>query len=250
MPLYKAAKEIDAKYYPDVAEAGNLQTAISRGLTNIGSQLIATSTTEDFIPYARVEMKARSSQIYIAEEQRLFLFDFWSKGVLFGNGSADDILKVCQAVHIWVSEQPSIEEMSSRFDFFSPTEEGKAHEAGTIIEFQWQRLLASWSSEEHRLSNPEFSPLPLIVEAMKHIELRQLYPYTSVTRLRFSRTTGFPFTTDCPFAEPIGNNQFRVHSPASHAVIGEGTVEEAIEMIIRHLPENYGAAINGTAKDL
>ncbi len=245
----KASKEIDAKYYPDIAEAGNLQTGISKSLASNGSHLIATSTTEDFIPYAMVEMGNRSSQIYLADGQRLFLFDFWSEGVLFGDGSSDDLSNVTRAIHVWISEKPSIEEMMKAFNFFSPTEEGKAQEAGTITEFQWQRLLALWTTERQSVSGVDLSPKALIEEAMKHAELRQLYPFTSLAKLCFSRTTGFPFTRDCPSAESIGNNQFRVYAPASREVIGEGTAEEAVEIIIKHLPENCGPAISGTADD-
>ena len=51
MSLHIAAKEIDAKYYPDVANVGDLQTAISKSLADNGSQLIAASTSKNFIPY-------------------------------------------------------------------------------------------------------------------------------------------------------------------------------------------------------
>src|SRR5687768_8531994 len=157
MSLHKALKEVDAKYYPDVAQAGNLQTAISNSLANISSQLVATSA-ENFIPYARIKMGTRSSQIYLAEGQRLFLFDFWHEGVLFGNGSDNDISNVARAIHFWVSEKPTIDKMSEAFKFFSPTEEGKAQETGILTEFQWQRLLASWTNEEQIASNANPSP--------------------------------------------------------------------------------------------
>src|SRR6185503_9104919 len=100
------------------------------------------------------------------------------------------------------------------------------------------------------------SPLPLIEAAMQQPELRQLFPFTSLYSLHFSRTTGFPFTNDCPYAVPIENSRFRVYKPrgedftAMGETIGEGDVTEAIAMLVSNLPPDCGPAVEGTAKDL
>ncbi len=159
----------------------------------------------------------------------------------------------------------------------------KVAEARVYVEHQWKSLLESWKMQQNpfrirsrkRLasflfslnlqekmrflegyftyllrSNKKYSPIPVIEAAMKRPELRQLSPYTSLNRLCFSRTTDYPFTNDCPMIEPQGNGKYRVYMPVTHEVIGEGTAEQAVEMVINHLPPNCGPAVNGAADDL
>lgn len=283
MPLHEVLKEIDATLYPDIASAGSLDGAVSKSLADIGSGLVAsTIPVEQFMPYAHVEDGPRFSQVYIAGGQRLFLFDFWSEGIMFGSGSSPELSDVARTIHSWIVDKATIEKMLSLFAFFSPTESGKAHEAGTYVEEQWKGLIESWKAmespfrirsrkqllsflfslsliEKFRLvkgyftyptqNTKKYSPLPLIKAAMKRPELRQLFPYTSLTQLCFSRTTGYPFTNDCPVIVPQGDGRYFVCMPNSQEFIGEGTVDEVIEMAVRHLPPNCGPAINGTADD-
>jgi hypothetical protein len=283
MPLVEVLKKIDATLYPDILKAGSLAVAISKSLSDVGSNLLADATeVNEFMPYARVEVGSRFSQIHLAGGRRLFLVDFWSEGVMFGNASADNLVDIARALHAWIAEKASIEKMSTLFKFFSPSEAGKAHETGVYVEHQWKSLLETWIAGQNPFkirnrkqlsrflfslnlqqkiryingyfdylihSNRKYTPIPLIKAAMKKPELRQLFPYTSLTRLCFSRTTGYPFTHDCPFIEPQGNRRYRVCMPASQEVIGEGTVDEVIDIVIKHLPENCGPAVSGTADD-
>jgi hypothetical protein len=213
--------------------------------------------------------------------QRLFLTDFWSQGVMFGNASSDNLSDIARAIHIWIAEKSSIERMSTLFKFFSPTEDGIAHEAGKYVEHRWKSLLESWKTRENPFkirnhqelsyflslnlqqqlrfvkayffyrshSNKKYSPIPLIEAAMKRSELRQLFPFTSLNALCFSRTTGYPFTSDCPAVEPRGNDTYVVYAPGSLDIIGEGAIDEVMEIAIKHLPPNCGAAVHGTAND-
>lgn len=250
MHLHEVLKEIDTTLYPDIAKAGSISVAISKGLSDIGSTLIADATeVNDFMPYALVEEGPRFSQIHIAGGQRLFLFDFWSEGVMFGNASSDNILNVAQAIHAWIVDNASIEKMSALFNFFSPTESGKAHEAGVYVEHQWQSLLEGWREREKTFGEPDRTPTLLIESAMKRPELRRLFPFTSLISLCFSRTTGYPFTKDCPRIEPQGGGIYWVYASNSFEILGKGTVEEAPDILIEHLPPNCGPAVNGTADD-
>lgn len=283
MPLHEVLKEIDSSLYPDIAKAGSLDVAISKSLSDAGSNLVADGTeVNKFMPYARVEDGSRFSQIHIAGGQRLFLFDFWSEGVVFGNASSDDISDVARSIHAWIADKLSIEKMSALFTFFSPSESGKAHEAGIYVEQKWQSLLETWKISENPFkirsrkglfsflfsltlqqkmrflngyffylfhSNKKRSPIPLIKAAMKRPELRKLFPFTSLNALCFSRTTGYPFTHDCPSVVSQENGKYCVYAPSSNEIIGEGTIDEVMEIVIKHLPPNCDAAVNGTADD-
>lgn len=167
--------------------------------------------------------------------------------MLFAKGSTDNLSDVAQAIYVWIKEIASIQTMQIRFKFFAPTEAGKAHKAGTYVEYKWQVLKAYWEETEKYMQESFPSPTPLIEAAMQRPELRMLFPFTSHNELCFSRTTGFPFTThDCPHAIPLGNGRFRAYSAK---FIGEGTINEVIEMLVNHLPPNCGPAVNGPAYD-
>ena len=250
MPLHEALKEIDKTFYPDISQAGSLDIAISKSLSDLGSNLTASGTEVDkFICYARVEEGTRFSQIYIAAEQRLFLFDFWHEGVMYGNASCENILDVARSIHAWITDKLPLEKMSSAFGFFTPSEDGKAHEAGIFVEHQWQSLLENWRVMEKTFSNPDRTPTRLIEAAMKRPELRRLFPFTSLISLCFSRTTGYPFTRDCPRIEPQENHIYWVYAPTSFEILGKGNIEEVLDILIAHLPPNCSAAVNGTADD-
>ena len=282
MPFVEVLKEVDATLYPDIVEAGSINAAISKCLSDIGSHLVAgESPVNKFMPYVRVVEGSRSSQTQLSSGQRLFLTNFWSEGVMFGNASSDNLADIARAIHAWIAEKSSIEKMSVLFKFFSPTEGGKAHEAGNYVELHWKSLLETWKFSQNPFKirsikglrsflsmnllhktrfingyftyifhgNYKFSPIPLIKAAMKRPELRQLFPFTSLNTLCFSRTTGYPFTMDCPSVASQGNGKYCVYAPSSHEIIGEGTIDEVIEIVIKNLPPNCGAAINGTADD-
>jgi hypothetical protein len=246
-------KQINVDLYPELGAAGSLSNALDQALADVGSRLHAIAEV-NFIPCARAAEGSRFCQMYIAAHERLFMFDFWAKGVTYGKGSSSSLSDAAQAIHFWIIEQPNITQMQARFSFFIPEEQGIAHDAGRAVEHKWGRLLKTWRLRADAKPDAP-SPLPLIEAAMKQPELAQLFPFTSMNSLHFSRTTGYPFTSDCPCAIPIGNNRFRAYKARSAEermakVIGEGTAEEVVAMLVAHLPPNCGPAVDGTADDL
>ena len=256
------SKHLNETLYPDLVEAGGLAQALAQALSLMGDELTASSITiPGFIPNARVGRGDRFSQVHIAAEKRLFTFDFWFEGICCGHGATDDINEIARAIRAWNLEESKIAVMREQFSFFAPTGKGEAHEDGSLVAFQWEEMLRIWT--EH---DSDFSPRPLIEAAMQRPELRQLFPYTSLHNLCFSRTTGYPFTCDCPHAVALGGGLFRAHSAkyevvtrsfegreyrvAEHEILGEGTVEEVLDLLVANLPPNCGPAVNGTAEDV
>jgi hypothetical protein len=247
--------ETNPDLYPEIVAAGSLSKALDQAFSEIGSSLDAASTGT-FIAYARTAAGSRSCQMFIAAHNRLFIFDFWARGVIYGSGSSSSLKDAAQAIHFWIIEQPNIAQMQSRFSFFTPDPQAIPHEAGQAVEYKWGSLLKTWRVRAK--ANPDaMSPLPLIEAAMKQPQLAQLFPFTSMNTLHFSRTTGYPFTNDCPFAIPIGNGRFRVYKTSVGVgdeekrgeVIGEGSAEEVVAMLVANLPPDCGPAVDGTADD-
>ncbi|AUY54370.1 hypothetical protein EH183_21530 [Streptomyces sp. CB01881] len=91
----------------------------------------------------------------------------------------------------------------------------------------------------------------LVEAAHAEPKLRQLYPFTSHWSLHFTTCTGYPFTWVVPFVDPLRDGRYRVCGPDRGTVIGEAdTAEQAIALVISHLPTSIGPAVAGTARDL
>ena len=253
------SKSLGEALYPDLIEAGGLHGGITRALRSAGSSLEAT-TVAGFIPYARVEQGSRFIQIYAAAERRLFILEFWFEGTVYGKGSTPDVGEAAGSAHAWVLEEPKIAEMRERFSFFTPTEDGRAHEGGYLLEHRWESLLRRWKENDPY----PYSPRPLIQAAMLRPELRRLFPFTSLNTLRFSRTS-HPLTGGCPSAVSLGGGLYRAYSAkpkmvtrrrkgeeyqkVEPVILGEGTVEEVLDLLIDNLPPECETAVNGTAGD-
>jgi len=267
MSYRELAKQVSKDLYPDLVSAGGLVAALREALGKLPS-LLAVDPEQPLIPlpFARVACESRFSQVLIAANERLFVVDFWSDGVCYGRAAFMSLTEAAYAINLWISETATIATMEARVNTFEPTAEGRSHEGGRAVDHQWESLLKRWIGIDERTGRSAESPTALIEVASKRPELRQLFPFTSLATLCFSRTTGYPFTDDCPHAVSIGNGRFRAYSPtyrtvrltsggidynkAIYEVIGEGTAEEVVQMLVDNLPPNCGPAVNGTAEDL
>jgi hypothetical protein len=116
--------------------------------------------------------------------------------------------------------------------------------------------------EEARLMEKRGKPrsimselIPLVSEAAKRPELRQLMPFTSLFWLCLSRTTMYPWVTVNCTAHPIGDGRFRITNGTwginanGDRILGEGDAVKAAEILAANLPPNCGPAIHGTAEE-
>jgi hypothetical protein len=258
-----------SSFYSDVAPAGGLGPAIQSQLKAIGSPLCMEKLDPDFaglFPFAweRVEQKQRSSQITIAKHKRLFMLDFWDRGVCLAQGSTLLLPKVAEVIHAWIAEEVSTGELRRRFPFVGVESKAEFHEQGTAaeVERQWQALLSRVRSDQY-----ESELIVLVEKAMEVPVLRRLFHYTSLSSLCFSRCTGYPFSGDYPSACPSSRAIMQGYLTPEQRValapekpytvadskgrfLGQGDAEEAIALIVRHLPPDSGPAVQGTADDL
>ena len=260
--------EDQSSLYSDVTEAGGLGPAIQTQLKAIGSPLCVTKEAPELaglFPFAweRVEQKQRSSQISIAKHKRLFMLDFWDRGVCLAHGSTPLLPKIAEAINAWIAKEVSTGELQQQFPFVGVEPKAESHEQGAAaeVEQKWQALYSHFKSDESKLALA-----PLIERVMEVPVLRRLFPFTSLDSLCFSRCTGYPFSGDCPsvcsthfrFApRPTPGQRATFGPPRPYTVadskgifLGEGDVAEAIELIVQHLPPNCGPASQGTADDL
>jgi hypothetical protein len=231
-----------------------LEEAIRKALAEVPADLTIDSTGS---AWAAVRRYPRSLQVsrsipVVEGGQSDFLLDFWMQGVVYGTGIVAGFNDVVASIVAFLIERAAIRTMASRFIWFEPRSSGEAHERGAA-EFVSQM----WSDLERRVTGQDLLEplraslnLVLIVrEAANRPELRQLRPFTSHFSLCFSRTTGYPFSRDCPHAYPIGSGLYRVTSADGSVVIDGVDAIQTVDALVADLPPNCGPAIHGTAED-
>jgi Family of unknown function (DUF6193) len=257
-----------SSFYSDVTGAGGLSPAIQAQLEAIGSPLCMKRADPDFnglfpFEWEVVKQKHRFSQIMIAKHQRLFMLDFWDRGICLAHGSTPLLPKVAEVIHVWVAEGVSTGVLQRRFPFVGVESSADSHEQGAAaeVEQKWQALYSHVKSDESKVALT-----PLVERAMEVPVLRRLFPFTSLDWLCFSRCTGYPFSGDCPSAcstrfrfaprltpgqrEALGPPRPYTVADSKGNFLGEGDLAEVVELIIQHLPPNCGPAVQGTADDL
>lgn len=239
--LMDVAKET-SDLYPDVIAAGGLSNALQSALEKIGSTLVVKELDKryNFVAYARVEGRACFSQVYIAADERCFLFDFWKKGVCLAHGRTPDLGVMSQAIDRWISGNVGTANLIAAFPFVKAEDAAPAFESENEVEHRWQSYLKG---------NTHPVLLELVKYAATRPELRMLFPYTSMYTLCFSRCTGYPYSGDLPHIEPVEDGKYQV-SDRSLRVLGIGNIEEVVSIMIENLPAGCGPAVPGTAEDL
>ncbi|MEU0563630.1 DUF6193 family natural product biosynthesis protein [Dactylosporangium sp. NPDC006015] len=110
-----------------------------------------------------------------------------------------------------------------------------AESADALIEAGWREV-----REDGRL-RPE-----LVEAAYAEPRLQQLFPWTGMGELHFSRCTEIPFTWDVPYIEPVVGGTYRVSGPSRSETVGPAaTAHEAVAMVVDRLPPGTGPAFVG-----
>jgi hypothetical protein len=247
------AKTVDTALYPDVATAGGLGGAITGELNRLDSESLFSITERDCPVYVRIERERRFSQVMLAQQCRAFHTDLWDRGLPYGSGWALELADAAALITAFVGRGGSAEDVARDFPWFEMRMSTADHEAGRLAGRHWSALL--------RNANPGVAGLDELIDAASRNEsLRQLNPYISMNRLCFSRTTGIPYSRDCPFAYPVTEGglrgpvaSFRVSRwdvDDADVTLGDGSLDEAIRLLADNLPQECGPAVDGTADDL
>jgi hypothetical protein len=92
--------------------------------------------------------------------------------------------------------------------------------------------------------------IELIDAAYAEPRLRELFPWTGMGELHFSRRTGKRWTWDIPYIGPAKDG-YMVHGPLRSQTVGPAaTAAQTIAMVVERLPPNSGPAFIGTPEEL
>lgn len=245
----------DSDLYPDLAAAGSLAAALAlaaaRQDLDLGPVL---SNDSDPLRAAGVTSTIPSREpcwIRIGTERRWFTIDGVCQGVQLLSGSTSDLGELARAAAGW-RNGARLREIQDHASFIEVSELAEAHERGPAEEVtvQWRLLLADLRQEADRLALAR-QTLTLAEAAYTEPKLRQLYPLTSHWSLHFTTCTGYPYSWDVPYVDPVSDGRYRVCGPSRGTVIGQAdTAEHAIGLVLGGLPPDCGPARAGTANDL
>ena len=91
----------------------------------------------------------------------------------------------------------------------------------------------------------------LLEAAYADPRLRQLFAWTGMGELHFSRCTGPRWTWDIPYIQPVAGGAYWVSGPDRTQSVGPAaTAQEAVAMVIERLPPGCGPAFVGTPEEL
>ncbi|WP_433357518.1 DUF6193 family natural product biosynthesis protein [Microtetraspora malaysiensis] len=112
--------------------------------------------------------------------------------------------------------------------------------SGDIVEAGWQAVRADGRVR------PE-----LLDAAYAEPRLRQLFPWTGMGELHFSRCTSPRWTWDVPYIAPAAGGSYTVLGPSRSKTVGPAaTPAQAVAMVVEHLPPDCGPAFVGTPEEL
>jgi hypothetical protein len=236
-----------AGLYPEVGQAGSLQASLQTAVYLAGYPLAVLPERPPGwrLTGALVEDSSRATHTLLGIKERCFLMAFWERGVNMANGTTTDLDAVATAAGLW---QPgaTLRELQSASPFVRYGALAQAYESGDPVEAKWK---------SYRETSARHIDHELIEAAYAQPRLRALFPFTSHYTLCLSQCTRFPFTHDLPVIDPIGNGRYRVswptRSPTGPAAIGEtDNPDDGAALLVDHLPETCGPAVDATADDL
>lgn len=118
------------------------------------------------------------------------------------------------------------------------------------LEARWETLSLRWGWSERDSTGAGRGLVDLIAAARAEPRLAQLYPYTSHHMLCLSACMQFPYQVVAQ-VRPMSDGSFRVHVPRTAELIGTtDTAEDAVALVLEHLPADIGPAQDTTARFL
>ncbi|WP_393074443.1 DUF6193 family natural product biosynthesis protein [Streptomyces sp. LN704] len=121
------------------------------------------------------------------------------------------------------------------------------------VETAWRKILTAAGDPSRLEGSPLLEPFAELVR-VAHAEppLRQLYPWTGMWELHFSRCTEFPHTWDIPYIGTLADGRYYVEGPSrrSPRITETHSARAAVAMAVDRLPPDRRPAFIGTATEL
>ncbi|MBF4518890.1 hypothetical protein IRZ71_21245 [Flavobacterium sp. ANB] len=238
----------------EIKETGGISVALNREFARINSSLkvLGSENGEHInLTSAIVENENKFSQIGITDKKDYGL-DFWRDGVYLAVGRAKDIQELAKVLDFWLCQDVTTKSLCENFTFVRSEEGAAEFDEGREIEYIWTCFL---EKDDNYSGLSEF-----IILAAKDPILSNLFPFTSMDTLCFSKCTGYPFDiAGMPNiirkefdqgnrldVNPNNKIQYVVRND-TRDYLGEGNAIEALKIIKDNMPKNIQRARKGVA---
>ncbi|MFI7082162.1 DUF6193 family natural product biosynthesis protein [Streptomyces anulatus] len=122
-----------------------------------------------------------------------------------------------------------------------------------IVEAAWHDIMTTYGEPSPPEDSPLWEPFAKLVR-VAHAEplLRQLFPWTGMWELHFSRCTEMDYTWDIPYIGTLSGGRHYVEGPHRSAprIAETDSAQAAVAMVIDRLPPRCGPAFIGNAGEL
>jgi hypothetical protein len=224
----------DPALYPDIAQAGDLRSALQAEFDVAGLAVRAQHVSSPGWRHvaAGVTSAERTADAVMAIRERSFCLQFWTRDVRMAHGTTDELAAVAGAMHGWQSGVP-VRHLTSAWPFLSSNGFAEAFERSEAdaIDYRWRRY------HDNTPPAPQLTRLqPFITQAFTEPKLRTLLPYTSHWTLHFSRTVGYPYRNDCPHVEPLDDGRYLIRT-ADGRELGTADAAGSVALVLTALDE-------------
>ncbi|WP_438306343.1 DUF6193 family natural product biosynthesis protein [Streptomyces sp. HUAS TT11] len=127
------------------------------------------------------------------------------------------------------------------------------HDMTNTVVAAWHKILTAAGEPRRPEESPLFAPFAeLVLVAHAGPLLRQLYPWTGMWELHFSRCTEMRHTWDIPYIGTLRDGRYYVEGPSrtSPRIAETDSAQAAVAMVIDRRPPHCGPAFIGNAEEL
>ena len=217
----------DPLYYPDVAVAGDLRTALQNTFDAAGVPLRALHVSSP--GWLRVGAEARAGDrhvdVVMAKDGRVFLLRFWMRGMRMASGSTDDLDDTAAAISMFLSGV-GVRQLGVSWPFvsFGGFAEAFAHGEHEAITYRWRQYLDSPPARaRYMLDLRDF-----LTAALGEPRLRALFPFTSHQDLGFRRSVCDMPSPALAWVRPFGEGQYLIAGADRRQLYTAGPVRRTI----------------------
>jgi len=229
-------------FYPELIFKKNLSNVFNCEIRKINPELETDLFgSKNQLHYARFEKNEKYCQIFIAKYRRAFLVDYWKQGVCLAHSSISNKRNVALSINEWLINDNNIREFVEKYPFVILTDIAEDFENNNEVDFSWKKYL-----REIPKSHPELKDF--VFESYKNSKIKKLFPYMSLNNFCFSRCTGYPYTTDCPYV--YVEDGIIIIKNWEGKILGKASVKESIKIILDNIPDDFSFAVKGIVDEI
>ncbi|MFD8782020.1 DUF6193 family natural product biosynthesis protein [Kitasatospora sp. NPDC059599] len=238
---------MESAFYADVIAAGGLTAALERAAADLALDVTVLPADSDRTASIAAPAPGREPlDIHLEDGWRYFGVDGWSRGVAMIGGGTPDLGDVVRAGAAWGSGT-SLPELRAQLSWVEYGEFAEAADRSpaAAVDVAW-RLLREWAAEM-----PEFREFGAALEAAyRQPRLRQLLPFSSVSRLGFRPSVGHVYPPAVVIVPARDGGPYRVQRTLDREtdddLLGEvPTATQAAALAAAHVPADLGPAVAG-----